>query len=139
MLSICQTQNNNLIEALLQSERRYSTYVSVGGHLQGKKMNNVVDFPRKKTADKQTEHLMKALIIECQKLGMNTTNADFVFDMTWVQQFVQATVDNQNNLANDLCRLTRAQGAPSCREQSLRICRLKKHYEFFVRKSKMLE
>ncbi len=79
-------------------------------------MNNVIDFPRKKKADKQTETLMKALIIECQKLGMNTSNADFVFDMTWVQQFVQATVDNQNNLANDLCRLTRAKGAPPCRE-----------------------
>ena len=88
----------------------------MGGHLQGKKMSNIVDFPRKKTADKQTEHLMKALIIECQKLGMNTNNADFAFDIAWVQQFVQAAVDNQNNLANDLCRLTRAQGAPSCRE-----------------------
>jgi hypothetical protein len=79
-------------------------------------MNNVVDFPRKKTADLQTETLMKALIIECQKLGINTQNADFAFDMAWVQQFVQATVDNQNNLANELCRLTRASGAPSCRE-----------------------
>ena len=79
-------------------------------------MNNIIDFPRKKTADKQTEHLMKALIIECQKLGMNTSNADFAFDMAWVQQFVQATVDNQNNLANELCRLTRASGAPTCRE-----------------------
>ena len=79
-------------------------------------MNNIVDFPRKKTADKQTEHLMKALIIECQKLGINTNNQDFAFDMPSVQQFVQATAANQNNLANDLCRLTRAQGAPSCRE-----------------------
>jgi len=79
-------------------------------------MNNVVDFPRKKTADLQTKTIMKALIIECQKLGINTQNADFAFDMAWVQQFVQATVDNQNNLANELCRLTRASGAPSCRE-----------------------
>ena len=38
---------------------------------------------------------MKALIIECQKLGMNTNNADFAFDIAWVQQFVQAAVDNR--------------------------------------------
>ena len=70
-------------------------------------MTNIIDFPRKKTADVQTEQLMKTLIIECQKLGINTSNADFAFDMAWVQQFVQATVDNQNSIANDLCRLRR--------------------------------
>ena len=86
------------------------------GHLIGKKMDNVVDFPRKTKANQQTETLMKALIIECQKLGINTSNRDFLFDMAWVKKFVQATVDKQNNLANDLCRLTRAQGEPPCHE-----------------------
>ena len=100
----------------MQLGLKFSTYADVGGHLKGKKMTNIIDFPRKKTADIQTEQLMKTLIIECQKLGINTNNADFAFDMAWVQQFVQATVDNQNNLANDLCRLTRASGAPTCRE-----------------------
>ncbi len=85
----------------------------MGGHLKGKKMNdNVIDFPRKKKADKQTEQLMEALITECYKLGINTHNPDFAFDMAWVKTFLQATVDNQNNLANDLCRLTRASGVP---------------------------
>ena len=79
-------------------------------------MNNVIHFPRKEKAQKQTETLMKALVIECQKLGINTSNADFAFDMAWVKKFVQATVDNQNNLANELCRLTRAQGVPPCQE-----------------------
>ena len=79
-------------------------------------MSNIVDFPRKRTADKQTEHFMKQFITECNKIGINTTNADFVFDMAWVQQFVKTMVDNQNNLANDLGRLTRAQGAPTCPE-----------------------
>ena len=54
----------------------------MGGHLKGKKMNdNVIDFPRKKKADKQTEQLMEALITECYKLGINTHNPDFAFDM----------------------------------------------------------
>ena len=53
---------------------------------------------------------MKAMLKECNKQGLNTHNQDFVFDMAWVQKFVQATVDNQCNVANDLIRLTRAQG-----------------------------
>ena len=79
-------------------------------------MDNVIDFPRKTKANQQTETLMKALIIECQKLGINTSNRDFLFDMAWVKKFVQATIDKQNNLAKDLCRLTRAQGEPPCHE-----------------------
>ena len=74
--------------------------------------DKVIDFPRKKKADKQTEQLMEPLITECYKLGINTHNPDFAFDMAWVKTFLQATVDNQNNLANDLCRLTRASGVP---------------------------
>jgi len=116
MLFRWKSWKNSSKEAPQQYERKYSTYADVGGHLQGKKMDNIIDFPRKKKADKQTEQLMKTIIIECQKLGINTQNADFAFDMAWVQQFVQATIDNQNNLANELCRLTRAQGAPSCPE-----------------------
>lgn len=77
-------------------------------------MSKVIDFPRKARADKQTEALMITLIQECQRLGINTANKDFLFDMAWVKKFIQATVDNQNNLANDLCRLTRVQGNPSC-------------------------
>ena len=100
----------------IASGHRSIIYDSVDGHLTGRKMSKVIDFPRKATADKQTETLMMTLITECQKLGINTANKDFLFDMAWVKKFVQATVDNQNNLANDLCRLTRAQGEPPCRE-----------------------
>ena len=73
-------------------------------------MKNVIDFPRMKKSENITESIMKAMIQECHKQGINTQNQDFVFDMAWVQKFVQATVDNQCNIANDLCRLTRAQG-----------------------------
>jgi len=43
-------------------------------------------------------------------MGINISDPDFVYDMAWVQRFVQATCDNQNNIANDLYRLTRAEG-----------------------------
>lgn len=73
-------------------------------------MDKVIDFPRMRKSEEISEKVMKALIIECQKQGLNTQNQDFVFDMAWVQKFVRATVDNQCNIANDLTRLTRAQG-----------------------------
>ena len=60
--------------------------------------------------DDISDKLLAAVIVEAQKLGLNTTDQDFVFDMAWVQKFVQATVDNQCNIANDLIRLTRAKG-----------------------------
>ena len=73
-------------------------------------MDKVIDFPRRRQSEEISEKVMKAIIIECQKQGLNTTNQDFVFDMAWVHKFVKATVDNQCNIANDLTRLTRAQG-----------------------------
>jgi hypothetical protein len=73
-------------------------------------MDNLIEFPRMKKADDISHKLTAALIVEAQKLGLDTMNQDFVFDMAWVHKFVKATVDNQCNIANDLCRLTRAQG-----------------------------
>ena len=70
----------------------------------------VIEFPRMKKADEISNKLTAALISEAKRLGINTMNEDFVFDMAWVHKFLQATVDNQHNIANDLCRLTRAQG-----------------------------
>lgn len=73
-------------------------------------MDKVVEFPRMKKSEEISENIMKAIILECNKQGLNTQNQDFVFDMAWVNKFVKATVDNQCNIANDLIRLTRAQG-----------------------------
>ena len=73
-------------------------------------MDNIIEFPRMKISEDLTNKLVTALIAQCHKEGMNTINPDFVFDMAWVHKFLQATVDNQHNIANDLCRLTRAQG-----------------------------
>ena len=39
-----------------------------------------------------------------KRLGLDTMNEDFVFDMAWVHKFIKATVDNQCNIANDLCQ-----------------------------------
>jgi hypothetical protein len=72
--------------------------------------NNIVEFPRMKKAEEITEKLTTSLILEARKLGLNTDNQDFVYDMAWAMKFIKATVDNQCNIANDLCRLTRAQG-----------------------------
>ena len=73
-------------------------------------MDNVVEFPRKKKAEEITEKLTTSLLLEANKLGLDTKNQDFVFDMAWTMKFIKAAVDNQCNIANDLCRLTRAQG-----------------------------
>ena len=70
----------------------------------------VIEFPRMKKADDISDKLTAAVIIEAKRLGLNTIDQDFVFDMAWVHKFIKATVDNQCNVANDLCRLTRAQG-----------------------------
>ena len=70
----------------------------------------VIEFPRMKKADEISNKLTAALISEAKRLGLDTMIEDFVFDMAWVHKFVKATVDNQYNVANDLCRLTRAQG-----------------------------
>ena len=70
----------------------------------------VIEFPRMKKADEISNKLTAALISEAKKLGLDTMNEDFVFDMAWVHKFVKATVDNQYNVANDLCLLIRAQG-----------------------------
>mgnify|MGYP001602795701 FL=1 len=73
-------------------------------------MDNIVEFPRMKKSEEITEKLATALLNACHEEGLNIENPDFVFDMAWVHKFLQAAVDNQHNIANDLCRLTRAQG-----------------------------
>jgi hypothetical protein len=73
-------------------------------------MDNIVEFPRMKKSEEITEKLATALLNACHEQGLNIENPDFVFDMAWVHKFLQAAVDNQHNIANDLCRLTRAQG-----------------------------
>ena len=70
----------------------------------------VIEFPRMKKADELSNKLTAALISEAKRLGLDTMNEDFVFDMAWVHKFIKATVDYQCNIANDLTRLTRAQG-----------------------------
>lgn len=70
----------------------------------------VIEFPRMKKADDISHKLTTALIVEAQKLGLDTMNQDFVYDCAWVHKFIRAMVDKQCNIANDLCRLTRAQG-----------------------------
>jgi hypothetical protein len=73
-------------------------------------MSNVIEFPRKTDSEAQVVELMNILVYKCSELGINISDPDFVYDMAWVQRFVQATCDNQNNIANDLYRLTRAKG-----------------------------
>ena len=73
-------------------------------------MDNIIEFPRMKKADELSEKLISALLKEANKQGLDTLNPDFVYDMAWVSKFIKATVVNQCNIANDLCRLTRAQG-----------------------------
>lgn len=82
----------------------------MGGHLKGLEMNNVIHFPRKTDSEEQVLALMDKLVCECSKVGLNIADPDFVYDMAWVQRFLQAACDNQNNIANDLYRLTRAEG-----------------------------
>jgi len=73
-------------------------------------MSNVIEFPRKTDSEAQVVELMNILVYKCSELGIKIDDPDFVYDMAWVQRFVQATCDNQNNIANDLYRLTRAKG-----------------------------
>ena len=64
-------------------------------------------YTRQKRSKELNEELSVMLITELQKLGINTNDPQFVFDMAWVVMFLQVTLDNQYGIANDLGRLMR--------------------------------
>ena len=73
-------------------------------------MKNVLEFTgeyytRQKRSNEVNEELSVQLITELQKLGVNTNDPQFVFDMAWVVKFLQVTLDNHFGIANDLGRL----------------------------------
>ena len=73
-------------------------------------MKNVIEFTgeyytRQKRSKELNEELSVQLITELQKLGVNTDDPQFVFDMAWVVKFLQVTLDNHFGIANDLGRL----------------------------------
>ena len=73
-------------------------------------MNNIIEFTgeyytRQKRSKEVNEELSVQLITELQKLGCNTDDPQFVFDMAWVVKFLQVTLDNQYGIAHDLGRL----------------------------------
>ena len=73
-------------------------------------MKNVIEFTgeyytRQKRSKELNEELSVQLITELQKLGVNTDDPQFVFDMAWVVKFLQVTLDNHFGIANDLARL----------------------------------
>ena len=72
--------------------------------------NNILEFTgeyytRQKRSKELNEELSVQLITELQKLGINTDDPQFLFDMAWVVKFLQVTLDNQYGIANDLGRL----------------------------------
>ena len=72
--------------------------------------NNILEFTgeyytRQKRSKELNEELSVQLITELQKLGINTNDPQFLFDMAWVVKFLQVTLDNQYGIANDLGRL----------------------------------
>ena len=72
--------------------------------------NNILEFTgeyytRQKRSKELNEELSVQLITELQKLGVNTNDTQFVFDMAWVVKFLQVTLDNHFGIANDLGRL----------------------------------
>ena len=72
--------------------------------------NNILEFTgeyytRQKRSQELNEELSVQLITELQKLGINTDDPQFLFDMAWVVKFLQVTLDNQYGIANDLGRL----------------------------------
>tara|TARA_B100000287_G_scaffold398734_1_gene416397 strand:+ start:5453 stop:5716 length:264 start_codon:yes stop_codon:yes gene_type:complete len=74
--------------------------------------NNVLEFTgeyytRQKRCKELNEELSVMLITEMQKLGINTNDPQFQFDMAWVIKFLQVALDNQHGIANDLGRLMR--------------------------------
>ena len=73
-------------------------------------MKNVLEFTgeyytRQKRSKELNEELSVQLITQLQKLGVNTNDPQFVFDMAWVVKFLQVTLDNHFGIANDLGRL----------------------------------
>ena len=72
--------------------------------------NNILEFTgeyytRQQRSKELNEELSVQLITELQKLGIDTNDPQFVFDMAWVVKFMQVTLDNQYGIANDLGRL----------------------------------
>ena len=74
--------------------------------------DNVLEFTgeyytRQKRCKELNEELSVMLITEMQKLGINTNDPQFQFDMAWGIKFLQVALDNQHGIANDLGRLMR--------------------------------
>ena len=72
--------------------------------------DNILEFTgeyytRQKRSKELNEELSVQLITELQKLGVNTDDPQFVFDMAWVVKILQVTLDNHFGIANDLGRL----------------------------------
>ena len=72
--------------------------------------DNILEFTgeyytRQKRSKELNEELSVQLITELQKLGINTNDPQFLFDMAWVVKFLQVTLDNHFGIANDLGRL----------------------------------
>ena len=72
--------------------------------------DNVVEFTGEyyttvKRSREINEELSVLLILELQKLGINTDDPQCILDLAWVVKFLQVTLDNQLGIANDLGRL----------------------------------
>ena len=72
--------------------------------------DNVVEFTGEyyttmKRSKEINEELSVGLILELQKLGINTDDPQCILDLAWVVKFLQVTLDNQLGIANDLGRL----------------------------------
>lgn len=72
--------------------------------------DNVVEFTGEyyttmKRSREINEELSVGLILELQKLGINTDDPQCILDLAWVVKFLQVTLDNQLGIANDLGRL----------------------------------
>ena len=77
---------------------------------EGDTMGDLVEFTgeyysKTKRAKAYSEELAVALAAHAKELGIDTNDAQFVYDFAWIVKFIEVTVDNDQGVVNRLSKM----------------------------------
>lgn len=77
---------------------------------EGDTMGDLVEFTgeyysRTKRAKAYSEELAVALAAHAKELGIDTNDAQFLYDFAWIVKFIEVMVDNDQGVVNRLSKM----------------------------------
>lgn len=77
---------------------------------EGDTMGDLVEFTgeyysKTKRAKAYSEELAVALAAHAKELGIDTNDAQFVYDFAWIVKFIEVMVDNDQGVVNRLSKM----------------------------------